>query len=89
MGILDAVAQRMMIPDNESMLVIAAAFAALFPAQVGGFGRMLLHSKDADFVSGQTAGRTAAMELLDRDDRPAWGRATLATPCPHPSPPSA
>jgi len=64
MGTLDAVAQRMMIPDNESILVIAAAVAALFPARPGAFGRMLLLSHDADFVRGQAVGRSAAMALL-------------------------
>ena len=65
MGTLDAVAQRMLIPDKECILVVAAAFAALFQAQPGSFGRMLLLSHDADFVRGQTVGRSAAMALLD------------------------
>lgn len=65
MGTLDAVAQRMPIPANECILVVAAAFATLFPAQPGAFGRMLVRSHDADFARGQTAGRSAAMALLD------------------------
>jgi hypothetical protein len=78
MGTLDAVAQRMLIPANECILVVAAAFAALFPAKPGAFGRMLLRSHDADFVRGQIAGRSAAMALLDQVMRPppSVGRAT-------------
>lgn len=88
MGTLDAITQRRSVPDDESTLVIGAAFSLLFPNQPREFRACLDLADDADFNRGMAAGGAATFALMNGNTRDGFVLSTVwpSGPAPWPQP---